>query len=505
MKAQPLQMLNAADLELLRQHMKRVSYPRGAVLIQEGVYRRALLIVRSGSIRVERLLQGRPIVLAQLGPGEVLGDIGFAEDRAASASIVAQEACEVDAIEGDAMQSLIAAEPGLAARFYHSLAISLAQRVRAGDAARIAAAAGGAGGPGETWPRSRTGNISVRQIPAELGDALESFEHTMLASKQALRSGAPPDTEAARVGAACDAVVALLRTYTRGDALVDIGYSDLLAFRDPGQIEAGVGDFIFRETYATFMLSATMARCHAKPRGFPDDAETMAAIYRDEAEGDDWLGPLIDRWFLSRPLCRSRRAGVQHVLSVLEEMAAAARGGAGPAAELRVASLASGCAAELFAFFERHPGANAVATCVDLDEQALVAGARRAEGLRLGERMSFLFGNAVPSEAARLSLGPHHLVYALGLCEYLADEQVVAMLDLAHQTLLPGGRLIVTNLAPGHADEELMGNLLHWHAHHRGIAEMRALFERSRFAGQPLGLDLDEARVSLIASCRKAA
>jgi CRP-like cAMP-binding protein len=337
MKPQPLQALSAADWELLRMRMLRVSYRRGAVLMQEGVYRRALLIVRSGSVRVERLLEGRAIVLAQLGAGEVLGDIGFAEDRPASASIVAQEACEVDAIEGDAMHELIGAEPGFAVRFYHSLAISLAQRVRAGDAARIAAAAGG---HGERLPRSRTGNISVRQIPAELSDALEGFERAMLASKQALRSGATPASEAARVAAACDAVVTLLRAYTRGESLVDIGYSDLLAFRDPGQIEAGLGDFVFRETYSTFMLSATMSRCHAKPRGFPDDVETMAAIHRDEAEGDDWLGPLIDRWFLSRPLCRSRRAGVQHLLSVLQEMAAAGAGAwpAWPAAARRSSS-----------------------------------------------------------------------------------------------------------------------------------------------------------------------
>jgi CRP-like cAMP-binding protein len=495
MKPQPLQALHTADWELLQRHMKRVSYPRGAVLMQEGVYRRALLIVRSGSVRVERLLDGRAIVLAQLGAGEVLGDIGFAEDRPASASIVAQEACEVDTIDGDAMHELIGAEPGFAVRFYHSLAISLAQRVRAGDAARIAAASG----QGERRPRSRTGNISVRQIPTELGDALEGFERSMLASKQALRSGATPASEMVRVAAACDAVVALLHTYTRGDALVDIGYSDLLAFRDPGQIEAGVGDFIFRETYSTFMLSASMSRCHAKPRGFPDDAETMTAIYRDEAEGDDWLGPLIDRWFLGRPLCRSRRSGVQHLLQVLEEMT-----GADAGAELRVASLASGCAAELFGFFERHPGANLVATCVDLDEQALIAGARRAESQRRQERMSFLFGNAVPSEAASLSLGPHHLVYALGLCEYLADDQVVAMLDLAYSTLLPGGRLVVTNLAQGHADQELMGNLLQWHARHRSRDEMRALLARSRFAGQSVELSLDDAQVTLTASCRKA-
>jgi CRP-like cAMP-binding protein len=502
MKAEPLQMLSTADWGLLRQHMKRVSYPRGAVLIEEGAFRRALLIVRSGSVRAERLLQGRTIVLADLGVGEVLGDIGFAENRAASASIIALEACEVDIIEGDAMQSLIAAEPGLAARFYHSLAISLARRVRAGDAARMAEASGAAAARRDGAPRGRTGNLSVRQIPPELGEALERFERAMLASKQALRAGASPASETARVATACDAVVALLRDYTRGDALVDIGYSDLLAFRDPGQIEAGVGDCIFRETFPAFMASATMSRCYEKPRGFADDFETVAAILANDAAGDDWLGPLIDRWFLDRPLCRSRRADAQHLVAVLEAMVAAAPGAG---TELRVASFASGCAAELFAFFERHPTAHVVATCVDRDEEALIACARRAEGLRLHDRLSFLLGNVVPSEAAGLSLRPQHLVYALGLCEYLADDEVVAMLDLAHETLLPAGRLIVTNLAQGQADQALMGNLLHWPARHRSEEQLRSLFARSRFAGQPLALTLDDAQVTLTASCRKAA
>jgi hypothetical protein len=175
--------------------------------------------------------------------------------------------------------------------------------------------------------------------------------------------------------------------------------------------------------------------------------------------------------------------------------------GAGARSELHVASLGSGCAEELFTFFARHPDAQLLATSVDLDEEALIAGARRAESTGLNERLSFLFGSAVPSEAAALALRPQHLVYALGLCEYLADDQVVAMLDLAHRTLLPGGRLITTHLVQGHADQDLMGNLLHWQAQHRSSDEVRALFARSRFAGQPLELRLDDAQVTLTASC----
>ncbi|MBL8343142.1 MAG: hypothetical protein JNL30_16865 [Rubrivivax sp.] len=52
---------------------------------------------------------------------------------------------------------------------------------------------------------------------------------------------------------------------------------------------------------------------------------------------------------------------------------------------------------------------------------------------------------------------------------------------------------------------ELMDNLLHWQAQHRSGDEIRALFARSRFAGQPLDLSLDDGQVTLTASCRKAA
>ncbi len=499
MNEAPLAMLTPNDWELLGRHMTRVEYRRGAPLLREGAHRRALLIVRSGSVRVERLMQGRTIVLGELGAGEVLGDIGFVENAPASASVVAQDACSADVIEGDALQSLIAAEPGFAARFYHSLAISLARRTRASDVARMTEAVNAAAQVNR-FHVPRTGNISAGQIPSGLNDALEAFEREMLAGKRALRAGAPPSSEAARVASACDAVVALLQTYTDDHALVDIGYSDLLAFRDPAALEAGVGDFVFRETFSTFMLSATMARCHAKPRGFPDDFETLAAIHRDQAEGDDWLGPLIDRWFLDRPLCRSRRAASQHLRAVLEQMCSAAP----PGSDLRVASLASGSAAELFVFFERRPDADGIAMCVDVDDEALLTSARRAEAARLGDRMAFVLGNAVPGEGESFSLLPQHLVYALGLCEYLGDEQVVAMLDRCHSMLAPGGRVLVGNLATGNPDRHLMAHLLDWQAYHRSAEELRALFARSAFADRPLAVELDAEQVALTAACTKA-
>ena len=490
-----LVMLGTRDWALLAAHMVPVRYGRGDVLLHEGVHRRALLIVRSGLVRVERTMQGQAIVLAQLGAGEVLGDIGFVGNAPASASVVAQEPCTVDLIEGDALQALVAAEPGFAARFYHSLALSLARRLRAADLARMAAASGA-----HRLHVPRTGNLSPRQIPAELAEGIEAFERTMFASKLALRSGATAAEEQGRVGAACDAVMALLEANARADAVIDIGYSDLLAFRDASQIESGLGDFVFRETFSTFMLSATLSRCYTKPRGFADDIDTIAAIHRNEAEGDDWLGPLIDRWFLDRPLCRSRRRAMRAMQARLEDLSSTPATGTG----WRIASLASGGALELFATLDRHRDAPVTAVCVDNDEAALLAGARRADAAHLRDRVGFQLGDVVPVDGSGLALPPQHLVYALGLCEYLDDEQLVAFLDHAHAALTPGGRLVVTQLATGQPDEALMRHLLDWQVVHRSGEALKGLFDRSRFAGRAIELSPDDERVTWTASVRKA-
>jgi len=55
------------------------------------------------------------------------------------------------------------------------------------------------------------------------------------------------------------------------------------------------------------MQSATIAHGYEKPRGYPEDRELLERIERNEPEGDGRLGPLIDQWFLGRPLCRARR------------------------------------------------------------------------------------------------------------------------------------------------------------------------------------------------------
>jgi len=334
-----------------------------------------------------------------------------------------------------------------------------------------------------------------------LTEGLAAFKRAMVALEQELRAGSLGEQDAAtRVKAACDAVVRLLDQLTQSDSITEMGWSDLLAFRDASGLEAGVGDYVFRETFATFMLSATIARCYSEPRGFPDDHETMAAIYANAPEGDDRLGPLIDRWFLDRPLARSRRASRDLMQARL--LALVSQHPADTA--VRIASLASGVAAELLSLCTAPQAAAVSATCVEIDNQALQATARRAERAGFSERFTLIQGDVVTSAGEGVALPPQHAIYALGLGEYLNDDQVVGLIDFAFDRLAPGGSFIITNLAATNPDRGLMAHVLGWKASHRAADGLRGLFARSHFGAAPVDVAADETGVTWFASASKA-
>jgi extracellular factor (EF) 3-hydroxypalmitic acid methyl ester biosynthesis protein len=499
-KTDTLPMLSLQDWALLRDHIRPASFPRGSVILPEGGHRRALHLVSSGTVRVEQGQNGRGIALAVLGPGEIFGEMGFVENAPASASVVAEDDAMIDIIEGEALQSVMASEPGFAVRFYHSIAITLIRRLRT-TSLRLAQAGTAEVAQINRLHVPRTGNISARQVPAELSAGLEAFERAMLSVKQEFRAASLSEADAAaRVGAQCENVVRLLRQFTAADPLIEMSWSDLLAFRDAPQLEAGVGDYVFRETFHTLMLSATVARCYAKPRGFPDDHETMAVIYANQPDGDDRLGPLIDRWFLDRPICRARRAARDRLQDMLLQRMKARSGG-----EVKVASLASGSASELLTLLDTPDGAALRASCIDLDGEALLATARRAERGGSSARLTLIRANVVPASGDALPLSPQQVIYALGLCEYLSNEQIVSLLDRSYDALAPGGEIILTNLGASNPDRELMEHVLGWTANHRSVEELQSLFTSSKFAPQPADISGDEIGVMLFARCTKNA
>lgn len=120
--------LNDGDVEWLSNAGEVRRMKAGSLLIQIHVPTEWLYIVLEGHVAV--LLEGGG-ELARLGQGEVLGEISFLDSRPPSASVAALDDTHVLALRREKVTERLEADPGFAARFYRSIGMLLADRLRA--------------------------------------------------------------------------------------------------------------------------------------------------------------------------------------------------------------------------------------------------------------------------------------------------------------------------------------------------------------------------------------
>jgi len=125
---------------------ERRAFADGEVILREGERTHSLFILRSGGARVERSHGEFTVEISRLGQGELFGEMGFVEDFAASASVVADGPCEVDAIEEAHVHRLAERDPAFAGRFYRSVAELLSRRLRATSVDALSEFSWGTGG-----------------------------------------------------------------------------------------------------------------------------------------------------------------------------------------------------------------------------------------------------------------------------------------------------------------------------------------------------------------------
>jgi CRP-like cAMP-binding protein len=126
-----LQYLTTNDWMLLNARAHRRSYKLGEEIIREGSLSDSIFVVRSGSASVELAGSRSRAIVATLGPDDICGDMSFLEKGPTTAGVVAtDEQVEVDEICSDDLREIFEAFPRLAFRFYRSLAVVLARRLR---------------------------------------------------------------------------------------------------------------------------------------------------------------------------------------------------------------------------------------------------------------------------------------------------------------------------------------------------------------------------------------
>jgi len=122
-----LEYLTPNDWALLVDRAKQVTFQKDEILIQKGRQTRMVYLLVKGTARIEGDFKAR---IAQIGPGQISGEMAFLENDVASATVTAEEELKAYALEWSALKDLFELFPHLASRFYRSLAVTLARRLR---------------------------------------------------------------------------------------------------------------------------------------------------------------------------------------------------------------------------------------------------------------------------------------------------------------------------------------------------------------------------------------
>jgi CRP-like cAMP-binding protein len=98
--------------ELLEPHARTVSLRAGQIVIGHQDLTTDVFVVIEGQLRVELFsLNGREVILADIGPGELFGEFAALDDQPRSASVSATGACTLVCVPGEIFSKTVLGDP----------------------------------------------------------------------------------------------------------------------------------------------------------------------------------------------------------------------------------------------------------------------------------------------------------------------------------------------------------------------------------------------------------
>ncbi len=125
-----LGILDDTDVDWMMHHGAKRRVSSGTVLIEQGKPDEWLYFVMRGSF----VVYTREVPhIGSLRAGEVIGEISFVDSRPPTASVRAEVDSEVGAVSRRALTEKLEEDTAFSARFYRSIAVFLADRLRTTD------------------------------------------------------------------------------------------------------------------------------------------------------------------------------------------------------------------------------------------------------------------------------------------------------------------------------------------------------------------------------------
>jgi len=127
--------LTADERRIILARAERQCYQRGEIIIREGRDYNAIVMIDVGWVRIQYQNPGANsfdavVVVARLGPGAIFGDMSFLDHTRSCATVLAETEVEALYLDGAEVDEMVRTDPAFAGRFYQSLAVNLAHRLR---------------------------------------------------------------------------------------------------------------------------------------------------------------------------------------------------------------------------------------------------------------------------------------------------------------------------------------------------------------------------------------
>ncbi|MCA9234714.1 MAG: class I SAM-dependent methyltransferase [Planctomycetales bacterium] len=273
------------------------------------------------------------------------------------------------------------------------------------------------------------------------------------------------------------------------------------------EAEIGGSEVTLRETQRRFQEAISpwfqqswmMNHALTKPQGYAGDYQMLTTIYEREAKSTG-LGGLLDLFFLQTELGRAVPARKDALQDFLNSEFAAREG------EIAVLDVACGPCREFADGVAVPPGRSVQVTFVDYDEDSLAYAQESLPESNDTLGFHFVRYNALRMQAPARFIGEHgkfDIVYSVGLCDYLNDRQLIAMLRGWRGMLRDDGVLYVAFKDMNCYDKTDYQWLVDWFFLERDEEDCRQLFVDAGYAPGEIAMQRDETGIIMNFSARQ--
>lgn len=125
--------LKSESLELLLSESAEVVTPEGEFFFREGDDGGSVFVLEAGTVLVQRLWHGKPIVLGRLAQGDCFGEMALLDFQPRSASVMAETNCQAIEISHSGLRSLSKQDLEQYVIIMMNLGREVSRRLRAAD------------------------------------------------------------------------------------------------------------------------------------------------------------------------------------------------------------------------------------------------------------------------------------------------------------------------------------------------------------------------------------